>query len=194
MTFLRRAGWVLGARTYRRCTSLCTATNKKLVTFFFWTATKTNYISKWSDFQKKLIDTITTSNFYLNSKKTMKMTWLHKFFGLFFFPADGRARSAKQLISTVLPFHPLYFPWVDVKNSDLQHTNISNNQNCKNNKRLEFMWHWLSCRLAYKSTFVCTVEVLGWNRALVWTPSLLEMSRLKESYFMKLKTRKRQWV
>ena len=39
--------------------------NKKMVTFLFWTATKTNYISKCSDFQKKLIDTITTSNFYL---------------------------------------------------------------------------------------------------------------------------------
>ena len=24
----------------------------------------------------------------------MKMTWLHKFFGLFFIPADGRAKSA----------------------------------------------------------------------------------------------------
>ena len=29
------------------------------------------------------------------------------------------------------------------------------------NKSLEFKWHWLSCRLACKSTFVCTVEVLG---------------------------------
>ena len=36
-----------------------------MVTFLFWTATKTNYISKCSNFQKKLIDTITTSNFYL---------------------------------------------------------------------------------------------------------------------------------
>ena len=35
----------------------------------------------------------------------MKMTWLHKFFGLFFIPADGRAKSP------VLSFHPLYFPW-----------------------------------------------------------------------------------
>ena len=39
------------------------------------------------------------------------MTWLHKFFGLFFIPANGRAKSAQQLISTMLPFHPLYFPW-----------------------------------------------------------------------------------
>ena len=35
---------------------------KKLVIFLFRTATKTNYISKCLDFQKKLIDTITTSN------------------------------------------------------------------------------------------------------------------------------------
>ena len=40
-----------------------------MVTFLFWTATKTNYISKCSDFQKKLIDTITTSNFYLKFKE-----------------------------------------------------------------------------------------------------------------------------
>ena len=40
----------------------------------------------------------------------MKMTWLHKCFGLFFITADGWAKSAQQLISTVLPFHPLYFP------------------------------------------------------------------------------------
>ena len=26
-------------------------------------------------------------------KKTMKMTWLHKCFGLFFIPANGRAKS-----------------------------------------------------------------------------------------------------
>ena len=31
--------------TDRWCAWLCTATNKKLVTFLFWTATKTNYIS-----------------------------------------------------------------------------------------------------------------------------------------------------
>ena len=34
------------------------------------------------------------------------MTWLQKFF----IPADSGAKSAQQLISTVLPFHPLYFP------------------------------------------------------------------------------------
>ena len=33
------------------------------------------------------------------------MTWLHKFFGPFFIPANGQAKSAQQLISTVLPFH-----------------------------------------------------------------------------------------
>ena len=44
------------------------------------------------------------------------MIWLHNFFGLFFIPAASRAKSAQQLISTVLPFHPLYFPWEGVKN------------------------------------------------------------------------------
>ena len=72
------------------CALLCTATNKKLVTFLFWTATKTNYTSKCSDFQKKLIDTITTSNFYLNSKKTMKMTWLHIFLWVFLFQPTAK--------------------------------------------------------------------------------------------------------
>ena len=41
----------------------------------------------------------------------MKMTWLHELFGLFFIPADGKAKSAQQLILTVLPFPNLYFPW-----------------------------------------------------------------------------------
>ena len=42
---------------------------KKLVTFLFWTATKTNYVSKCLDFQKKLIDTVTKSNSYLKFKE-----------------------------------------------------------------------------------------------------------------------------
>ena len=37
----------------------------------------------------------------------MKMTWLHNFFGLFFIPADGQAKSAQQLISMVLAFNRL---------------------------------------------------------------------------------------
>ena len=38
------------------------------------------------------------------------MTWLHTFFwSVFFIPADGRGKSAQQLISTVLPFHPRIF-------------------------------------------------------------------------------------
>ena len=56
-----------------------------------------------------LIPTPSAISIYLN--KTMKMTWLHKFFGLFFIPANGLAKSAQQLILTVLPFLPLYFPW-----------------------------------------------------------------------------------
>ena len=42
----------------------------------------------------------------------MKTTWLRRFFGLFFIPANGRAKFVQQLISTVLPFHPLYFLWL----------------------------------------------------------------------------------
>ena len=96
-------------RTDRRCASLCTATNKKLVTFLFCTATKC------SDFQKKLIDTITTSNFYLKLKENNENDMAAQvFWAVFFIPADGRAKSAQQLISTVLPFHPLYFPWIGV--------------------------------------------------------------------------------
>ena len=37
------------------------------------------------------------------------MTWLHMLFGLFYIPADGQAKSAQQLILTVLPFHPYIF-------------------------------------------------------------------------------------
>ena len=48
-----------------------------------------------------------------NARIFKKNDWYHhhKFFGLFFIPADGRAKSAQQLILTLLPFQPLYFPW-----------------------------------------------------------------------------------
>ena len=36
------------------------------------------------------------------------MTWLHKFFGLFFIPADGRAKSAQLLILTVCHSTPYF--------------------------------------------------------------------------------------
>ena len=52
------------------------------------------------------------------------MTWLRKFFGLFFIPANSRAKSAQQLISIVLSFHPLYFPWWKQMKSD---PSIANN-------------------------------------------------------------------
>ena len=51
------------SRTDRRCASLCTATNKKLVTFLFSTATKINYISKCLEFIYHHKFTITTSTF-----------------------------------------------------------------------------------------------------------------------------------
>ena len=43
---------------------------------------------------------------FKNLKKTMKMTWLHMFFGLFFIPANGRAKSG----ITVL-IHELFHFW-----------------------------------------------------------------------------------
>ena len=93
-----------------RCVLLCTATNENLVTFLFTTATNTNHISKCLDFLKTFIDTITTSNFYLEYKENNEnATWLHKFLGLFFIPADSQAKLAQQLVLTMLPFHPLYF-------------------------------------------------------------------------------------
>ena len=54
------------------------------------------------------------------------MTWLHKFFGQFFIPANSRAKSAQQLISTVLPFHPLYFPWTRLTTKKLDTKSILN--------------------------------------------------------------------
>ena len=56
-------------------------------------------------FSKELIDTITTSNLSLKFEMSVQV------FGQFFIPADSRDQSAQQLISTVLMFHPLYFPW-----------------------------------------------------------------------------------
>ena len=81
----------------------------KIGDLFVLNTYKANYISKGSGFQEKLIDTMTTNNFYLNYKKTMKMMWLPMIFALFFIPADGRVKSAQQRILTVLPFQLLYF-------------------------------------------------------------------------------------
>ena len=84
--------------TDRRCALLYTATNKDLTTFLFWTATKTNYISKCSDFQKKLIDTITTSNFYLKFKENNEndmtfVVWSGNAFGPRLWQLSARRRS-----------------------------------------------------------------------------------------------------
>ena len=67
-TRLERMDWFWPGMDHR-CATVCTTTNKKSATFLFWTVTKTNYVSKCSDFQKKLIDTITTRNLYLKSKE-----------------------------------------------------------------------------------------------------------------------------
>ena len=62
-------------------------------------------------FSKEIDNTITTSNFYLEFKENNENDMAAQFFGLFFSPANGQAKFAQQLISTVLPFHPLFFPW-----------------------------------------------------------------------------------
>ena len=54
----------------------------------------------------------------------MKMTWLHKIFGLFFIPANGRAKSAQQLISMVLPFDSLHFPYMHLISNALPEIQI----------------------------------------------------------------------
>ena len=63
-----KTGWRL-AEVHWRCALLCYANKKRLVTFLFWIATKTNYMSKCMDFQKKLINTFTTSNSNLKFKE-----------------------------------------------------------------------------------------------------------------------------
>ena len=81
-----------------RCTLLCTATDKKFVPSLFWTATKTNYTSKCSDFQKKVIDTISTSNLYFKENNENEIA-AQVFLGVFFsIPADGRSKLAQQLM------------------------------------------------------------------------------------------------
>ena len=59
---------------------------------------------------QNLIDTITSNNFYLKFKENNENYMAAHIFGLFFITADGRAKLAQQQFSTMLPFHPLYFP------------------------------------------------------------------------------------
>ena len=62
------------------------------------------YISKWLDIQEKLIEIFTTSTFCLKYKEINKNDIAALFFGLFFVPANGRAKSTKWLKTTVLLF------------------------------------------------------------------------------------------
>ena len=57
----------------------------------------------------KCTSTLEYCNFLWCCAWTLKMIWLHMFFGLFFIQADDRAKSAQQLKTTMLLFHPLYF-------------------------------------------------------------------------------------
>ena len=56
------------------------------------------------DFQKKLIDTITTKNFYSKLKESNENDMAAQVFWALFIPADGRAKSTQLLLSKVLPF------------------------------------------------------------------------------------------
>ena len=93
------------SRTGRWCASLCTATNKKLVTFLFWTATKTNYKSKYSDFQKKLIDNITISKLYLKFKDNNKNDMAVQVFWAVFYSSQrpSKIRSIADFDNTAIP-------------------------------------------------------------------------------------------
>ena len=55
------------------------------MTFLFWTPTNANYVSKWWDIQKKLIETITTSTFYLKLKENNENDMAaHVFWAVFY--------------------------------------------------------------------------------------------------------------
>ena len=62
---------------------------------------------KMLGFSKKMIDIITTSNFYLKFKENNENDMAAKVFWAVFYSSDGQAKSAQQLILMVLPFHPL---------------------------------------------------------------------------------------
>ena len=95
--------------TNRRCASLCTATNKKMAFCLFWTATKTNQ-NAWI-FQKNWLLPSPPAISFFNLKK---LTWLHKFFRLFFIPADSCAKAANswfQLCCHSTSYIKISLPW-----------------------------------------------------------------------------------
>ena len=77
-------------------------------------------------FSKEITGTIITSNFYLKFKENNDNDMAAHLFWAVFIRADGKAKSAKQLISTVLPFHQLHFPWFC---TNLQHNQTKYFQN-----------------------------------------------------------------
>ena len=91
-----------------------------LAVSMIWSATQTNHTSKCSDFQKNLIDTITTSNFYLKSKENNENDMAAQvFWAVFYSSLQPSQIGSTAMISTVLPFHPLYFSWVGQKTHSL---------------------------------------------------------------------------
>ena len=57
-----------------------------------------NHVSKWLDFQEKLIEIFTTSSFYSKFKENNKNCGT-MLFGLFFVPGDSRTKMAHGLLT-----------------------------------------------------------------------------------------------
>ena len=80
-----------------------------MVTFLFWTATKTNYTSKCSNFQKKLIDT--TDNFYLKFKENNVNDMAAQIFWAVFYSSRLQSKIDPTTDFDGAAILPLYFPW-----------------------------------------------------------------------------------
>ena len=72
----------------------------------WWPFCSAKLYIKMLGFQRKLIDTITNSNFYLGVKENNGNYMAAQVFWDVFFPANDWAKSVQHLILTVLPFHP----------------------------------------------------------------------------------------
>jgi hypothetical protein len=81
----------------------------KIGDLFVQNSYKDKLYIKMLKFLLKLIDTITTTNFYLKFKENDENDMAaQSFLGCFLFHPTAEP-NAQPLILTVLPFHPLYF-------------------------------------------------------------------------------------
>ena len=60
----------------------------------------------------EFIEINATRTFYLKFKEKRENDMAAYLFGVVFIPANGQAKSAQQLKTTMLLFHPLYFSWL----------------------------------------------------------------------------------